>query len=176
MIYYISWSVSNICNFLLVILAYFIVLNVKWDPTKKYQSTSYSNGSYFRFVYLFFYLEILLSVLFFFRASLRLLHSLDPKLFVKNSKFPLPVKIKDSFEYLKRIRKSYSTHSRWEKKNHEIETDATLDATLNQGDRPIAFWSRTLNTPERNHSPVEKEPNAIIEATIESWMESLPQR
>ena len=38
---------------------------------------------------------------------------------------------------------------------------------LNQGDKPIAFWSRILNPAELNHFLVEKEANVIIEATRE---------
>ena len=48
-----------------------------------------------------------------------------------------------------------------------LETDASdhsLSATLNQGGRPVAFFSRTLNVHERHHPTVEKEACAIVEA------------
>ena len=48
-----------------------------------------------------------------------------------------------------------------------VECDAsetTLSATLNQGGRPVAFMSKTLQGREMHYSPVEKEATAIIEA------------
>ena len=52
-----------------------------------------------------------------------------------------------------------------------LETDASdyaIGATLCQSTRPIAFFSRTLNSSERNHHSVEKEAYAIVEA-IRKW-------
>ena len=52
-----------------------------------------------------------------------------------------------------------------------VETDAsesTISASLNQDGRPVAFFSRTLSSSERNHSSVEKEAYAIVEA-IKKW-------
>ena len=40
-----------------------------------------------------------------------------------------------------------------------------IAAVLNQGGRPVAFMSRTLNSSECNYSTVEKEATSIIEAT-----------
>jgi len=48
-----------------------------------------------------------------------------------------------------------------------LETDAfknAISATLNQQDRPVAFFSRTLNSNERCHVSVEKEALTIVEA------------
>ena len=59
-----------------------------------------------------------------------------------------------------------------------VETDASnfaLSATLNQNNRPVAFFSRTLHKPELNHSSVEKEASAIVEA-IRKWSHLLTGR
>ena len=48
-----------------------------------------------------------------------------------------------------------------------LETDASgtaLGATLSQGGRPLAFYSRTLSTSEQMQSSVEREAMAIVEA------------
>ena len=48
-----------------------------------------------------------------------------------------------------------------------LETDASgtaLGATLSQGGRPLAFYSRTLSTSEQMQSSVEREAIAIVEA------------
>ncbi|VDI61401.1 Hypothetical predicted protein [Mytilus galloprovincialis] len=48
-----------------------------------------------------------------------------------------------------------------------VETDASDSAvagSLNQGGRPVAFFSRTLNAHELGHSSVEKEACVIIDA------------
>lgn len=49
----------------------------------------------------------------------------------------------------------------------KLKTDASyvsLTAMLNQGGRFVVYWSRTLNSSEQNHFPVEKEANMILEA------------
>ena len=59
-----------------------------------------------------------------------------------------------------------------------VETDAsdsTLSATLNQNGQPVAFFSRTLNNHERNHSSVEKEAAAIVES-CRKWRHYLHYR
>ena len=48
-----------------------------------------------------------------------------------------------------------------------VETDASnvaLSATLNQNNKPVAFFSRSLNKSEVKQSSVEKEAAAIVEA------------
>ncbi|XP_063624762.1 uncharacterized protein LOC134796503 [Cydia splendana] len=52
-----------------------------------------------------------------------------------------------------------------------VETDASehsIAATLSQAGRPVAFYSRTLNQSEQNHSAIEKEAYAIVES-LKKW-------
>lgn len=52
-----------------------------------------------------------------------------------------------------------------------VETDASqfaIAATLSQMGRPVAFFSRTLNKAEQNHSSIEKEAYAIVES-VRHW-------
>ena len=59
-----------------------------------------------------------------------------------------------------------------------LETDASnaaLSASLNQGGKPVAFFSRTLKAHERKHHAVEKEACAIIEA-CRKWQHYLVGR
>ena len=59
-----------------------------------------------------------------------------------------------------------------------VETDASdsaLSASLNQGGKPIAFFSRTLKPHERRLCPVEKEACAIVEA-CRKWRHYLTGR
>ena len=48
-----------------------------------------------------------------------------------------------------------------------VETDAsnvTISATLNQNGKPVAFFSRTYNKPQKMYPIVEKEAMSIVEA------------
>ena len=47
-------------------------------------------------------------------------------------------------------------------------SDSAISATLNQGGRPVAFFSRTLQGTELHYPAVEKEATAIIES-IRKW-------
>ena len=52
-----------------------------------------------------------------------------------------------------------------------VETDASdvaIAATLKQDNKPVAFFSRSLQGPELKHPSVEKEAKAIIEA-VRHW-------
>lgn len=59
-----------------------------------------------------------------------------------------------------------------------IETDASnnaISASLNQNNRPVAFFSRMLSKTEIRHSSIEKEAAAIVEA-IRKWSQFLSGR
>ena len=59
-----------------------------------------------------------------------------------------------------------------------IKTDASenaVPATLNQSNRPVAFFSRMLSKSELRHSSVEKETSAIVEA-VRKWTHLLSGR
>ena len=59
-----------------------------------------------------------------------------------------------------------------------IATDASetaISASLNQENKPVAFFSRTLNANELRHSNIEKEATAIVEA-IRKWSHFLQCR
>ena len=52
-----------------------------------------------------------------------------------------------------------------------VKTDASnlaISATLNQNGKPVAFFSRTLNKPQKKYPIVEKEAMSIVEA-IKYW-------
>ena len=58
-----------------------------------------------------------------------------------------------------------------EKLSLVIETDASenaISATLNQQNRPVAFFSRMFNKHGLKHSSIEKEAAAIVEA-VRKW-------
>ena len=90
---------------------------------------------------------------------------------VVNKTFPLSEKVLCSYESMKAELIQASLFSIDRDIPLVIETDASdiaISATLNQSGRPVAFFSRTLSPSERNHSAVEKETYAIIEA-IRKW-------
>ena len=54
-------------------------------------------------------------------------------------------------------------------------SDVAVSAVLNQGGRPVAFMSRTLQGSELHYPAVEKEATAIIEA-VRKWSHFLARR
>nr|XP_039273884.1 uncharacterized protein LOC120347845 [Styela clava] len=85
--------------------------------------------------------------------------------------FPLDDQAIHAFQELKRLVESVVVIAVDETLPFEVETDASdvaLAATLNQGGRPVAFFSCMLQGPELKHPSIEKEAKAIIEA-VRHW-------
>ena len=79
--------------------------------------------------------------------------------------FPYTPKAAEAFKVVKKTIEESVVCSIDESVRFDIETDASdfaIAATLNQAGRPVAFFSRTLQGPERCHASVEKEAQAII--------------
>ena len=88
-----------------------------------------------------------------------------------NTVFPVPSNVLSAFESLKSDLVNASLISIDKDVPMVVETDASeiaIAATLSQNGRPVAFFSRTLSSSERNHSAVEKEAYAIVEA-VRKW-------
>ena len=97
---------------------------------------------------------------------------------VHSKDFPLSAEALGAFEELKKAIAKSAIHAidPWEILT--IETDASdvaLAATLSQKGRPVAFFSRTLNSSEMNHSIIEKEASAVVES-IRKWRHLLMGR
>lgn len=89
----------------------------------------------------------------------------------KSSGFPLDQDAREAFSSLKTEVANAVLSTPDVSVPFVLETDASdyaIGATLNQNGRPVAFFSRTLNTSERKHHSVEKEAYAIVEA-IRKW-------
>ena len=81
--------------------------------------------------------------------------------------FPLKKFALKSFQVLKEELKHAALSSIDDSKPFVVECDASdsaISATLNQGGRPVAFFSRTLQGSELHYPAVEKEATAIIES------------
>ena len=92
--------------------------------------------------------------------------------FLKNvTEFPLQREALDSFQALKIEVAESVLGTIDESEAFTVETDASdeaMAATLNQGDRPVAFFSKPFRGAEMNQSSVEKEAQAIVEA-VKNW-------
>ena len=90
---------------------------------------------------------------------------------VQTKTFPLSKEAVSVFESLKKLIKSAVVVNLDPNEPLVVETDASdyaIAASLNQCGRPVAFFSRTLNKSELNHSSVEKEAYALVES-IKRW-------
>ena len=89
----------------------------------------------------------------------------------RNTVFPVPDDVLEAFRALKIDLRDSALKSIDFNQEFVVETDASdfcIAATLNQGGRPVAFFSRTLNGSEIKHHAVEKEAAAIVES-IREW-------
>ena len=86
---------------------------------------------------------------------------------IGNPQFPLSEECRTAFEDVKHQKAGALIVCPNSTDTLVLETDASnaaLSASLNQGGKPVAFFSRTLKAHERKHHAVEKEACAIIEA------------
>ena len=93
-------------------------------------------------------------------------------------RFPLPAVAVSAFKKLQEDLAKATLEVIDEKLPFVIETDASenaISATLNQQNRPVAFFSRMLNKHELKHSSIEKEAAAIVEA-VRKWSHFLSGR
>lgn len=92
-------------------------------------------------------------------------------LLAKTEGFPLNNEQIECFESLKKDIAKSSLNAINHNIPFTVETDASdhaIAAVLTQNSRPIAFYSRTLNPSEQNHSAIEKEAYAIVES-LKKW-------
>ena len=92
--------------------------------------------------------------------------------------FPMGKEAEEAFENLKSIIEKSVLKCINENESFVVETDASdyaIGATLNQNNRPVAFYSRTLSNSEKKHSSIEKEAYAIVES-LRKWRHFLSGR
>ena len=90
---------------------------------------------------------------------------------VSAKQFPLTDEAVKAFKDLRKTLTEITQGVIDESKPFTIETDASetaISASLNQKNKPVAFFSRTLNVNELRHSSIEIEATAIVEA-IRKW-------
>ena len=78
---------------------------------------------------------------------------------INSHDFPLKKDAIEAFECLKREISQASLHAIQDQVPFVVETDAsseTIAALLSQNDRPVAFFTRTLNASDKLHSCLEK--------------------
>lgn len=90
---------------------------------------------------------------------------------LQKNHFPLSDKAVSAFQNLKNEVAKATIAAIQDDVPFKVETDASefaIAATLSQAGRPVAFFSRTLNKSEQQHSSIEKEAYAIVES-LRHW-------
>ena len=90
---------------------------------------------------------------------------------VDSKTLPLSKQAISCFEDMRKILAEATLKVIDETQPFTVETDASniaISAILHQGGRPVAFFSRTLNSDETRYSSVEKEAAAIVKG-IRKW-------
>ena len=92
--------------------------------------------------------------------------------------YPLSSSAKRAIKTLKKDLGDVTLMSKDEDQSFVVETDASNEAiseTLNQNEKPVEFFSTTLNKPRKIYPIVEKEAILIVEA-IRHWSHFLRRR
>ena len=105
-------------------------------------------------------------------------YSLKIRPLLETTQFPLSSPALHCFNELKQEIVAATLHGIDETLPFTVETDASdfaIAAALNQGGRPVAFFSRSLNKNEKAHPAIEKEACSIVEA-LRKWKHYLSGR
>ncbi|BHF61021.1 hypothetical protein SprV_0100399100 [Sparganum proliferum] len=97
------------------------------------------------------------------------------RLLIHNKTSSLPLKLAEAFGALKEELAKAAVATVQYDTPSVVDTDASdvaIAATLNQNDRPVAFFSSSLASNERHHSAIEEEAYAVVES-IRKWKQSL---
>ena len=90
---------------------------------------------------------------------------------VENTKFPLETKVLKAFKQIKQEQGVAALKPIDKSLSFEVEcdvSDVAISAALNQGGRPVAFMSKTLQGSKLKYHIIEKEAMTIVEA-IRKW-------
>jgi hypothetical protein len=97
---------------------------------------------------------------------------------IDHKNFPLTTEAQSAFDSLKKEVENSCLRTIDPNLPLIVETDASdfaIAATLNQGGRPLAFFSRSLSQSEKRYAAVEKEAHSIVEA-LKKWKHYLVGR
>ena len=90
---------------------------------------------------------------------------------VENTKFLLKTKVLEAFKQIKQEQEVTALKPIDESLPFEVEcdtSDVAISAAFNQGGRPVAFMSKTLQGSELKYHIIEKDAMAIVEV-VREW-------